>query len=245
MKRTLFLVLVGLLLTSSITFSQDTSVPTETQTGSETIAALVNGEIITKEALSAAAGLNQIFQVVFTQLPQGFGAALLSSPEGTAFLDRYQRDVLVQLIDTRLLVQLAKERGIEVDESKVTEQVENHIDQIMQQNQLTLDKIDDILRQQDSSLDEYRENLAEDFREQQMVQGLQDEIVQGAAVSEEEIQVYYAEHQSDYTTEDGTTSPIADVYDKIRDTLLQKARSDLWNTWFTEAVDGAQIEILF
>ena len=64
-------------------------------------------------------------------------------------------------------------------------------------------------------------------------------------MSEEEIKAYYAEHQSDYTTEDGTTSPIADVYDKIRDTLLQKARSDLWNTWFTEAVDGARIEILF
>jgi parvulin-like peptidyl-prolyl isomerase len=245
MKRTFLLILVGFLLTSSIAFSQDASAPTETQTGSETIAARVNGEIITKETLSAAAGLNQIFQVVFTQLPQGFGTALLSSPEGTAFLDRYQRDVLDRLIDSRLLVQLAKERGIEVDESRVTEQVESHIDQIMQQNQLTLDKIDDILKQQGSSLDEYKENLAKSFREQQMVRGLQDEIVQDAAVSEEEIQAYYAEHKSDYTTADGTTSPIADVHDKIRDTLLQRARSDLWNAWFTEAKDGAQIEILF
>jgi len=115
-----------------------------------TITAIVNGEIITKETLSTPAGLNQIFQVVFTKLPQGFGTALLSSPEGTAFLDRYQRNVFGQLIDSRLLVQLAKERGIEVDESKASEQIESHVDQIMQQNQLALDKIDGILRQQGS-----------------------------------------------------------------------------------------------
>lgn len=69
-----------------------------------TIAAIVNGEIITKETLSAAAGLSQIFQVVFTKLPQGFGTALLSSPEGTSFLDRYQRNVFGQLINSCLLV---------------------------------------------------------------------------------------------------------------------------------------------
>jgi len=206
---------------------------------------VVNAETITEDTLSAVAALNQIFEVVFTQFPQSFGQALLSTPEGTAFLDRYQRDVLDQLIDSRLLVQQAKELPIAVDESNVTEQVEGRLDQIMQQNQLTLDQIADILEQQGSSLDEYRENLASTVREQLMVQGLQEEIVQDATVTDEQIKSYYDEHTSEYTDTDGTITPLEDVRDKIYDTLLQQAQSDLWNAWFTKVKDEADIQILF
>jgi len=237
--------LVGLLFFPSTALSQDTLPLAEDQSGAETIAAVVNGETITKDTLSAVAAMNQIFQVVFAQLPQSFGEALLSTPEGTAFLDRYQRDVLDQLIDSRLLVQQAKEREIEVDESNVTEQVEGRLNQIMQQNQLTLDEIADILEQQDSSLDEYKENLASSFREQLMVQSLQDKIVQDATATDEEIKAYYDEHKSEYTDADGTISPLEDVRDKIYDTLFQKAQSDLWNAWFAKAKDEADIQILF
>ncbi len=245
MRRTFLFLLVGLLFFPSIALSQDTSTLAEDQSGPETIAAVVNGETITKDTLTAAAALNQIFQVVFTQLPQSFGGALLSTPEGTAFLDRYQRDVLDQLIDSRLLVQQAKEREIEVDESNVTEQVEGRLDQIMQQNQLTLDQMADILEQQGSSLDEYKENLGSSFREQLMVQSLQDEIVQDASATDEEIKTYYDEHKSEYTDADGTISPLEDVRDKIYDTLLQEAQSDLWNAWFAKVKDEADIQILF
>ena len=245
MRRTLLFLLVGLLFIPSIALSQDTPAPADDRSGSETIAALVNGETITKDTLAAAAALNQIFQVVLTQLPKSFGEALLSTPEGTAFLDRYQMDVLNQLIDSRLLVQQAKEREIEVDESNVTEQVEGRLDQIMQQNQLTLDQMADILERQGSSLDEYKETLANGYREQLMVQALQDEIVQDATATDEEIKTYYDEHKSEYTDADGTITPLEDVRDKIYDTLLQEAQSDLWNAWFAKVKDEADIQILF
>ena len=245
MRRTLLFLLAGLLFIPSVALSQDTSTPAAVQSGSETIAAVVNGETITKDTLSAVAALNQIFEVVFTQLPQSFGQALLSTPEGTAFLDRYQRDVLDQLIDSRLLVQQAKEREIEVDESNVTEQVEGRLDQIMQQNQLTLDEVADILEQQGSSLDEYKENLGSSVREQLMVQGLQEKIIQDATVTDEQIKSYYDEHTSEYTDADGTITPLEDVRDEIHDSLLKKAQSDLWNAWFTKAKDEADIQILF
>ena len=245
MRRTLLFLLVGLAFIPSVALSQDTSTPAADQSGPETIAAVVNAETITEDTLSAVAALNQIFEVVFTQLPQSFGQALLSTPEGTTFLDRYQRDVLDQLIDSRLLVQQAKELPIAVDESNVTEQVEGRLDQIMQQNQLTLDQIADILEQQGSSLDEYRENLASTVREQLMVQGLQEEIVRDATMTDEQIKSHYDEHTSEYTDADGTITPLEDVRDKIFDTLLQQAQSDLWNAWFTKVKDEADIQILF
>ena len=248
MRRSFLFLVVVLLFgigVASIALSQGTPTLVQDQPDPETTAAVVNGETITKETLSAAVGLNQIFQVVFTQLPRGFGEALLSSPEGKAFLDRYQREVLDQLIDGRLLVQQAKQRDIEVDESNVADQVEGQLGQVMERNQLTLEQISDILEQKGSSLDEYKENLGNSFREQLMVQGLQDEIVQDATVTDERIKAYYEEHQSEYTDADGTISPLEDVRDKIRVTLLQEAQSDLWNTWFAKVKDEADIQILF
>lgn len=243
MKQTLILLLTGVFLVCSIAAAQSASNQDETQTGPETIAALVNEEVITQAQLTAAAGLNKIFQVVFTQLPQNFGKILLSTPEGAAFLDRYQREVLEQMINSRLLVQQAITQEIKVDEAKVEEQVEGQLDQIMEQNQLTLEQVDDILKQQGSSLDEYKEKLGKSFREQLLVQGLYEEITQNATVSDEEVAAYYKEHESEFASEEGSIPPLADVQDQIRETILPKAQAQLWEAWFAKMKEEANIEI--
>ena len=205
MRRFFLFLLVVVLALSTGAVAQDAS--SATQTGSDTVVAVVNGEQITQGTLSSAVNLNQILQVVFSQLPQNFGQVLLSTPEGTAFLDRYQKAVLDQLVDSRLLVQLAKAHDIKVDESQVDSQVQSKIQQIMQQNSLTEDQMDSILKQQGSSLDEYKAKLATNAREQLMVQGLHDEIVASATVSDKDIQTYYDAHKSDYKDSDGNIQP--------------------------------------
>ena len=161
--------------------------------GPDTVAATVNGETITQDKLGAAAELNRIFQVVVSELPN-FGQVLFTTPEGDALLRVYQLKVLEQLIDERLWVQEALEREIEVDESAVVSQVEAQLEQIMEQNQLTLEEIEDILQQQGSSLDEYKVNLGKSFRERLMVQGLYEEVTAQASASDEEIAAYYDTH---------------------------------------------------
>lgn len=246
LKQALILLLAGFFLVSvsSIAIAQSTSTQDETQTGSETIAALVNGEIITKDELAAAAGLNSIFQVLLTQFLH-FGQVLLSTPEGDAFLRAYQLDVLHQMIDSRLLVQKAIEEAIEVDEATVEERVEGQLDQIMEQNQLTLEEIDGILKQQGSSLEEYKERLRTSFREQLLVQGLHEKIVQDTAVSDEEIAAYYEEHGDEFASEDESIPPLTEVEDQIREKLLPKIEADTWEAWFSEAREEAKIGILF
>jgi parvulin-like peptidyl-prolyl isomerase len=246
LKQTFILLLAGffLVLVSSIAIAQGASTQDETQTGSETIAAVVNGEVINKDELATAAGLNSIFQVLFTQFLH-FGQVLLSTPEGEAFLRAYQLDVLHQIIDSRLLVQKAIEEEIEVDEATVEERVEGQLDQIMEQNQLTLEEIDGILKQQGSSLDEYKERLRTFFREQLLVQGLHEKIVQDTAVSDEEIATYYEEHGDEFALEDGSIPPLTEVQDQIRKKLLSKIGADTWEAWFSEAKEEAEIRILF
>ena len=245
MKKISLLLLVGLTLTSLLAFAQGTSTPTDTQTQSVKLAAVVNGEQITMATLEGAAGISQIFQTVFSKLPQAFGQTLLSTPEGKAFLDRYQRDVLDKIIDSRLMVQQAKALGMKADESKVTDQIKSRLDQIMQQNQMTMDQIDSALKQQGSSLEDYKARLGQSIREQLMVQALQEQVTADIAVSDADVQAYYDAHQTDYTNADGTVKPLSDVSASIHDNLLNKAKGDRWNSWFKDVKASADIKILF
>lgn len=212
--------------------------------GSGTVAATVNGEIITQGELGAAAALNRIFQLVLSEFPN-FGQILLTTPEGEALLRVYQLKVLEQLIDERLWVQEALARGIEVDESTVASQVEAQLRQIMEQNQLTLEEVEEILQQQGSSLDEYKANLGQGFRERLMVQGLYKEVTAQVSVGDEEVAAYYETHKEDYASEDGTISPLSDVRDEIHAALLPQAQADTWQAWFGHEKEEAKIEILF
>jgi len=244
-KKVSLLLLVGLLLTSLLALSQGTSTPADTQTPSSTIAATVNGEQITIATLENAAAISQIFQVVFSQLPQAFGQTLLSTPEGTAFLDRYQRDVLNQIIDSRIMVQQAVALGMEADESQVADNVQSRLDQIMQQNQMTVEQIDAALQQQGSSLEDYKTRLAQSIREQLMVQALQQSVIADVSVSDADVQAYYDAHQADYTNADGTIKPLSDVSANIHDNLLKNAQRDRWSQWFKDVKASADIQISF
>ena len=209
MKKVSLVFLGGILLASLLAFSQDTSTPPDTQGQPPTITAVVNGEQITTDTLEAATSISQIFQILFSQLPQAFGQTLLSTPEGTAFLDRYQRDVLDQIIDSRIMVQQAVALDMKADESQVADQVQSRLDQIMQENQMTIDQIDAALKQQGSSLDDYKTRLAQSIREQLMVQALQESVTADVTVDDDEVQEYYDAYEADYTNDDGTVKPLS------------------------------------
>lgn len=237
MKRATILVLVLIGIAGGVMFAQDA-----TQTSSGTVAAIVNGEVITKATVNNASQLNQIMQSLLSQ-HYLFVEIMFTTNEGKAFIDRYQRAVLDQIINYRLLVQQATALKIPIDESKVDQQVTDRLNQIMQQNNLTLDQIDGILKKQGSSLDEYKADLHTSFREQLRVQGLRDRIVGDAAVSEDEISAYYKAHQKDYTDAKGNITPLAQVHDKIHDALLKQAQDKVWNDWFAKVKAQAKIEI--
>lgn len=243
MKRISLLVLLGLLLSCALASAQDASM--ETQTPSNTIAAIVNGEEISMSTLNSNSGMSQIFQVLLSDLPQAFAQSLLSTPEGAAFLDRYQRDVLDQIIDTRIMVQQAEALKISVGESELAEKVQSYLDQIMQQNQMTEEEIDNALKQQGSSLEEYKTRLEDSYRQQLLIQGLQESIVSDVSVSEEEVEEYYNSHQDDYTNDDGTIKTLADVSEDIQENLLNTAKSNRWNEWFKDVKASSEITILF
>jgi len=210
----------------------------------QSIAAIVNGEIITAEVLATSAQLIQIFQTIIQQFPP-FGEILLTTEEGDALLHTYQLSVLDTMIDSRLVIQQAEEYDITPDEKAIEQQIEEQFNQIIEQNQLTIEEIEAILVQQGSSLDEYREKMGKSFAEQSMMQDLHTLIIQPASIDSEETLAYYEEHEEEFTAEDGSISPLDKVREQIYDSLLENAQADLWNTWFNDVRDKADIEILF
>ena len=212
------------------------------QTESSTIAAVVNAEVVTKSDLAAVTNIGTIVQSLYLQFP-GFVQALLDTPEGKAFLEAYERQILNQLVDSRLLVQQAVLAGATADEAQVTTQVDQQIQKIQSDNQITAEDMESILVQQGSSLAEYTDRLRKTFRERAMVDRLHTKIIQDVTVSDAEIAAYYAEHQSEFAGSDGNALPLDQVKDKIRQTLLAQAQGRRWDAWLTSVRAQATIDI--
>jgi hypothetical protein len=87
LQRKVFLLVTVLMLLCFITAAQEESTPSSST--DYTIAAIVNGEIITQDTLAASAQLVQIFQVIIQEFPI-FGQTLFTTPEGDALLYAYQ-----------------------------------------------------------------------------------------------------------------------------------------------------------
>jgi len=242
LQRKVFLLITVLMLLSFSVVAQQESTPSSSTDNS--IAAIVNGEIITKDALATSAQLTQIFQTIIQQFPS-FGQILLTTPEGDALLRAYQLSVLDMMISSRLLIQQAEKHGITPDEKELEQQVEEQLNQIIEQNQLTIEEIEAILAQQGSSLDEYKEKIRKSFAEQSMAQDLHASITQPVTISSEETSTYYQGHKEEFTQEDGSISPLDEVREQIHEDLLENAQADVWNTWFSDVRDKADIEILF
>ena len=138
MQRKVFLLVTVLMLLCFSAGAQEESTPSSSTDYS--IAAIVNGEIITQDTLAASAQLVQIFQVIIQEFP-AFGQTLFTTPEGDALLYTYQLGILDTIISGRLVIQQAEQHDIAPDEKELEEQVEEQLNQIMEQNQLTIEQI--------------------------------------------------------------------------------------------------------
>ena len=205
--------------------------------------AIVNGESISRQELDQATGLSSLIFTIYQQFPR-FAQTLLTTDEGAALIRRYQSDVLEQLIRRRLQVQEAESRGLEPDADTLEAKVQETMDQILEQNNLTEEELTDILTRQGRTVEGFRADVAAQVREQLMIQALQDVVTAAASVSEEEIEGYYEDHPDRFTTDSGDVKPLAEVHDDIAALLLDQKRSELWNTWLEEARAAADVEIL-
>lgn len=205
--------------------------------------AIVNGEEISRAELDRATGLNSILLTLYQQFPR-FAQTLLTTEEGKALIQRYQRDILEQLVLRELELQEAAARGIEPDAAQVEAKVEEVLARILQQNALSLEDLTRLLSQQGRTLEDFRAQIAEQAKEQLTIELLRNQVTAEATVTEDEIQTYYQEHQDRFQDESGTVKPLEEVHDDIAALILDQKRSQIWNAWLEELRAGADVQIL-
>jgi peptidyl-prolyl cis-trans isomerase SurA len=132
------------------------------------VAAIVNNEIIT---------LSELLRVTQVNLPN-------------ADQSRY-REVLEKMIDQKLIDQATKDMPIKVSEKEIDSMIQG----LKKNNKITDEQLKDALRQQGLTWEEYRKEIREGIRRNQVIgQKIRPEI----SVSEKEIKDYYQKHPENF-----------------------------------------------
>lgn len=204
--------------------------------------AVVNGEPIGREELESASRLNQIIYTLYFQYPR-FAQSLLATPEGKAFLARYQRDVLEDLILRKIQLQEARARKLPVDPVRVEELVEETLEYIKSYYNLTDEELVAELAQEGLTLEEFKAQLRSQAEERALVEALKFAVTAEVTVSEEEIAAYYQANPSQFLNDKGQVLPLSEVRAKIAALLASQKQETLWQAWLKKAREEASVQI--
>ncbi|MDW7967641.1 MAG: SurA N-terminal domain-containing protein [Thermoanaerobaculum sp.] len=204
--------------------------------------ALVNGEPITQEELESATRLNQILFQLYFQYPR-FAQSLLGTPEGKAFLTRYQRDVLEELILRKIQVQEARARKLSADPARVEELVNQTLEYIKRYYDLTEEELVAELAQEGLTLEAFKARLRPQAEEQALLEALKQAVTAAVTVSEEEIAAYYQANLGQFLDAKGQPLPLAEVRPKIAAFLAGQRQEALWQEWLKRARETANVQI--
>ncbi len=204
--------------------------------------AVVNGEPIAREELDSATRLNQILFNLYFQYPR-FAQSLLNTPEGKAFLIRYQRDVLEDLILRKIQLQEARARRLSADPVRVEELVNQTLEYIKSYYNLTDEGLVAELANEGLTLEEFKAQLRPQAEEQALLEALKEAITAEATVSEEEISAYYQAYPSQFLDAQGQILPLSEVRLKIASLLISQKRDSLWQEWLKKAREAANVQI--
>ena len=201
-KRNILIIAALLLLVLSMpVMAQDAQDVTETVT-EETpeVAAVVNGEEISMQELEQFAGVRNILMQLL-QSNQEFASVILQTEAGQNVVEEFRKMKLEQLVTNELLVQEAKNRGLEVSDEEMNNIFDQQVNALKQQNNLNDQQLEQAIQQQGfESMDQYKDMFFENNMNGFLVNKLREEVVSGVSVSDEEAKEYYDNNQQQYET---------------------------------------------
>jgi len=145
----------------------------------EEIVARVNNDIITRSELQHSK------EEVRQELRQQYG------DKADAMFAQRDKDVLRDLIDQQLLLQKAKDKGLNAD----TELIKRLDEMRKQMNLSSMDDLEKAAKEQGISFEDFKQNMRNQILTQMVIR---DEVQPKIQVTKEEESKYYAEHQKDF-----------------------------------------------
>src|SRR3954470_1301354 len=153
----------------------------------EQVLVKVNGDIITKTEF-------ELQQVQKLRNQPGLANVSPTSPELQKAIAEVTPNLILEMVDTLLLVQRGKELGYAMGD----EQFKNVLDSIKKQNNIaTEEQFQQALRESGMSLPELRQEIERNMIVQRVQQA---DVMEKISVTEEESRGYYESHRSEFTT---------------------------------------------
>ncbi len=148
-------------------------------------------------------------------------------------------NVLDFLVERELKLQEAQNRGLVADIGD--EEIDEEIDSILQQHQISDEELSNILGQQQISMEQFRQHLRTSLEQENMIEQLENMVIEteDITVSEEEIE---HEYQLRYTDED-SDQKLEDVREDIEQELMDQKEREAINDWLDNLKDEAEIEV--
>lgn len=207
------------------------------------VVAVVNGEEITKPELDSLTNITGIVFSIYQQYPR-FAQILLTTEEGKALIKAYEREVLESMIRWRLLVQEARARGLAASAEDLEAEVDATIQGILDRNQLTEERLAEILMaQRGQTLEEFRAQIRGEIEERMLIDLLKDAVTAEVSVSKEEIEAYYGAHRDTFTDEEGNVKPLDEVGGLILTVLMDQKKDAYWRDFVEKLREEAEVEI--
>ena len=200
-KNILIISAIMLLVLSIPVLAQDAQDVNETIT-EETpeIAAYVNQNEISMQELEQFAGVRNILMQLL-QSNQEFASVILQTEAGQNVVEEFRKLKLEQLITNELLVQEAKDRGIEVSNEEMNNIFDQQINALKQQNNLNEEQLEKAIQQQGfESMKQYKDMFFENNMNGFLVNKLREEVVNQVKISDQDAEEYYENNQEEYET---------------------------------------------
>ncbi|MFP4020678.1 MAG: peptidyl-prolyl cis-trans isomerase [Halanaerobium sp.] len=164
------------------------------------VAAYVNGEEISMQQLEQFSGLRNILMELL-QSNQEFASVILQTEAGQEVVEEFQQLKLEQLITNELLVQEAKNRGLEVSDKEMNKIFDQQVNALKQQNNLNDEQLEEAIQQQGfESMKQYKDMFFENNMNGFLVNKLREEVVNEVNISDQEAKEYYDNNQEQYET---------------------------------------------
>ncbi|NPB09400.1 MAG: hypothetical protein GXO17_03510 [Thermodesulfobacteria bacterium] len=141
------------------------------------IVAVVNDEVITLSELDEAAA----------PLYKRYLAGVKNPVERDRLINEIRRKVLREMIDDLLVAQEVERLGITVTD----EEIDHFIENVKQQNGLSDEQLEEMVRAQGLTMEEYRKRIADQIKRIKLIQT---QVRGRLVITEEELRDYYQKH---------------------------------------------------
>ncbi len=153
----------------------------------------------------------------------------------------FRLSILNSLIEERLLHLEAQERGIDADVGE--EEVEEAINQILEQNQISMEELEEIMANQGFTIEDFRDSVRASIQQQNIVEATIEDIHGTVEVDEDLVEERFEQEYSEEDINEMTDEEKESAKNDIRDSLISELEDENFEAWLSEARDSAEIEI--